>query len=569
MKNLQKYTCVPDDRPGQWLENAAESVEYLKLVLTGQWTPIYVSAQCFYLFAVLMKAEKANPVDHAKLGPVFIDPSSSWRLEHVWGGGEPERMYLEAGIGESGGSPLAGGQQLVYRRRMHGLDPYVELDQRLVQALDVHFLRERNAYCRVNRRGDIEPIIKVEQLPADEEGHSGTLVTVKTEDLVKYMAVTQTVLAAKFDFTRIDHKKVGFDGWQDAERDSFAAPDLAYHSGRVPGRSSFVNGWIIVRPNKTLAEAIEDENTASDRFKRQHADFIIQDARYSRIATCSAVPGASTNYFDAVEGLPFELSPVFFRADVMSKYKADTDKYQIDGRMIRCRDVWELRSFDINEAGQVHTYLQDLSHLPYEEQLYWKSFNEEPKAPISKRSFTSDFLGQWTNDADPLDELKRDTTALDGLRPPWWIPRGEAVRLAAQYPSQDNAAEWGHEIMHLDQLVVEGFKESELRKIATNREAQVETNWRSLRLIEAILVASGVPAEKAKATIAPLQRLHALRSTLTAHTGGTTKAEEQRKAIAERQTYRAHFEHLAGGVLDGLAAIIAVLNGDPAANPVE
>ncbi|TGV94503.1 hypothetical protein [Mesorhizobium sp. M00.F.Ca.ET.217.01.1.1] len=562
------YTRIPDaETAGQWLENAIESVDYLKLVLTGDWIPIYVSGPFFYVFAVLMKAEKANPVDHAKLGPVVIDPSSSWRLEHVWGGGEPERMYLEAGIGESGGSPLACGQQLMYRRRMYGLDPYIELDQRLVQALDVHFLSERNAYCRVNRRGDIEPIIKVEQLPADESGHRGTLVSVKTEDLVKYMVVTQTVLAAKFDFTRVDHKKVGFDGWQDAERQSFTAPNLAYHSGRIPGRSSFVNGWIIVRPNKTLAEVIEDENTASDRSKRQYADFIIQDARYGRIITCSAAPEASTNYFDATEGLPFELSPVFFRPEVMSKYKADTDKYQIDGRMIRCRNAWELRSFDINEAGQVHTYLQDLSHLPYEEQLYWKSFNEEPKAPISKRSFTSDFLGQWTNEPDPLDELKRDTASLDGSRPPWWIPRGEAVRLAAQYPSQDNAAEWGQEIMHLDQLVVEGFKESELRKIAANCGAQMGTNWRSLRLIETIFVASGVPEGKAKAMIAPLQRMHALRSTLTAHTGGTTKAEEKRKAIAEHQTYRAHFENLAGGVHDGLTAIIAVLNGDPTTPP--
>ncbi|MBU1336077.1 MAG: hypothetical protein KJ944_01350 [Alphaproteobacteria bacterium] len=565
MKNLAKYTRIPEEESGQWLENAVASVEYLKLAMTGQWIPIYVSAPFFYILAVLMSQERASPVDHARLEGLFVDPTSGWRLEHSWGGGEPERMYLTSGLGESGGSPLAGGQQLVYRRQMHGLDPYIELDQRLVQALDVHFMPERNAYCRINSGGDIEAVIKVELLPPDEDGHRGNLVTIRTEDLVKYMAVTGTVLAAKFDFTRVDHKVTGFDGWQGAERDNFKAPDLVYHSGRVPGRCSFANGWIIVRPNKTVAEVMQEENAASDRSKRQHADFIIQDVRHGRIVTCSAAPGASTNYFDAVEGLPFELSPVFFRAEVMSKYKADTDKYQIDGRMIRCREAWELRSFDINEAGQVHTYLQDLSHLPYEEQLYWKSFNEEPKAPISKRSFTSDFLGEWTNEIDPLDELKRLTTTLDGTRAAWWVARGQAVRLAAQYPSRENAAEWGDEILHLDQLVVEGFKESELRKVAASRGATVEANWRSLRLIETILVAAGTSPEQAKATMAPLQRMHALRSILTAHTGGTTKSEEQRKAIAEHNTYRAHFEHLASGVLKGLAAIIAVLDSDKAA----
>ncbi|MFC3704768.1 hypothetical protein ACFOOL_08370 [Devosia honganensis] len=532
--------------------------------MTGQWIPIYVSAPFFYVLAVLMSQEKANPVDHARLAGLFVDASSGWRLEHSWGGGEPERMYLASGLGESGGSTFAGGQQLVYRRQMHGLEAYIELDQRLVQALDVHFMPERSAYCRINGSGDIEAVIKVERLPPDKNGHRGHLVSVRAEDLGKYMAVTGTVLAAKFDFTRVDHKKIGFDGWDGAERDSFKAPDLVHHSGRVPGRCSFANGWIIVRPAKTVAEVMEEENAAVDRSKRQHVNFIIQDIRHGRIVTCSAAPGASTNYFDAVEGLPFELSPVFFRAEVMAKYKADTDKYQIDGRMIRCREAWELRSFDINEAGQVHTYLQDLSHLPYEEQLYWKSFNEEPKAPISKRSYTSDFLGEWTDEIDPLDELKRLTTTLDGECFPWWVTRGQAVRLAAQYPSLENAAEWGDEILHLDQLVVEGFKDSELRKIAAFRGATVAANWRSLRLIEAILVATGNSPEQAKAIMVPLQRMHALRSILTAHTGGATKGEEQRKAIAEHNTYRAHFEHLASGVLDGLTAIIAALDGDKA-----
>ncbi len=562
MKDLDKHTRIPDEAPREWLENAVDSVEYLKRAMTGQWTPIYITAPFFWLYAVLMRADHADPVDHVKLGNVCIDSMSGWRLEHAWGGGQPERMYLAAGIGERDGSPLSGGQQLVYSRRMHGREEYVEIDQRLVQALDVHWLDERRAFCRINDKGDIEPIIKIERLSPDEDGHRGTIVSVKDTDLTKYMAVSGMVLAAKFDFTRVDHKKVGFNGWGDHGRFEFEAPDLAYHGGQLPRQASYVNGWIILRPRKTVAEIMDDENTASDRSKRQHAEFIIQDFRHNRITVCSAAPGASTNYFDAVEGLPFELSPAFFRAEVMAKYKADSDKYQIDGRSIRCRTAWELRSFDINEAGQVHAYLQDLSHLPYDEQLYWKSFNEEPKATISKRSYTSDFLGQWTSEPDPLDEIKRTVGALDRSPPAWWVARGEPVQLAAQYPSQENAAEWGDEIMHLDQLVVEGLKESELRKVATRLNATVEANWRSLKIIEAILTVAGRSADEAKATVAPLQRMHGLRSTLTAHTGGSAKVEEQQNAIREHGTYRAHFEHLATGVMTAMTAIRAVLEED-------
>ncbi|WP_446808486.1 hypothetical protein ACH50O_14495 [Methylomonas sp. 2BW1-5-20] len=93
--------------------------------------------------------------------------------------------------------------------------------------------------------------------------------------------------------------------------------------------------------------------------------------------------------------LPFATSPAFFRPEVLLKYKADPDKYQIESRSIHCRGGWFLKSFDINEAGQVHAYLCDLSHLPYAEQLYWKSFNEPPKAGISTRAYRSDFLAQW------------------------------------------------------------------------------------------------------------------------------------------------------------------------------
>lgn len=561
MKDLEKYTRIPDAAPHEWLESAVDSVEYLKKVMTGQWTPIYITGPFFWLYAVLMRAEHASPVDRAKLGSMHVDSMSGWRLEHVWGGGEPERMYLVSGIGEqSSGSPLSGGQQLVYSRRMHGRDGYVEIDQRLVQALDLHWLEERSAYCRINEKGDIESIIKIERLPPDEDGHRGTIVSIKDNDLTKYMAVCGMVLAAKFDFTRVDHHKVGFNGWGDHhERFEFTAPDLAYHGGKLPRQASYVNGWIIVRPRKTASEIMEEENAASDRSKRQHAEFIVHDWRHKRITTCSAAPSASTNYFDAVEGLPFELSPAFFRAEVMAKYKADPDKYQIDGRSIRCRTAWELRSFDINEAGQVHAYLQDLSHLPYDEQLYWKSFNEEPKAGISKRSYTSDFLGQWTSEPDPLDEIKRIVSLLDRSPPPWWVARGEAASLAAQYPSQENAAEWGDEIMHLDQLVVEGFRESELRKIAARLGANPEASWRSLKIIEAILVAVGRTGEEAKATLAPLQRTHALRNILTAHTAGSAKIAEQNNAIRDHSTYRAHFEHLASGVLSALAVIRKVL----------
>lgn len=560
MKNIRKFSAIPVEGTADWLGNAIESVAYLQSRLLSDWVPLYVSMPNFWFHAILMPAGKVNPVDQAALGNAHLDASRGWALEHSWTS-MSESLYLDPPLGS--GNVFDGAHQLVYRRRMEGVPSrrnYTELDQRLTQALGLHFMEERNAYCIVNEQGDIEPVIRIEDIAADERGDSGHVVEIKAEALARYMAVTGMALVGKFDFTRVDHRGIGFPGWDRAERFDLSTPDLFYHGGVAAGACSYVNGWIVSRPSVTVEQVMEQENEKSDRSKRRHADFIIQDFRHERIVEWSASPTRTTNYFDVTEGLPFELSPVFFKPAVLAKYKADQEKYQIDGRSIRCRGGWELRSFDINEAGQVHTYLQDLSFLPYEEQLYWKSFNEEPRAPVSKRSFDSDFKGEWTDRIDPLDSIKHRAASLDRSPPAWWSERGEPVLLAAQYPSLENASEWGDELMHLDQLVVEGFKLSGLRGIASRRGIAIETNWKSLKLIECILVAAGRTVDEAKEVIAPFQRLHALRNVLTAHTAGSAKAEERAAAIRQYKTYRAHFEQLAARIDAGMEIIAAVLS---------
>jgi hypothetical protein len=83
------------------------------------------------------------------------------------------------------------------------------------------------------------------------------------------------------------------------------------------------------------------------------------------IREISCAPGATANYFTESD-LPFELSPAFFSPEVLRKYKADSDKYSLAGRSISCRCAWSLQTYDVNEAGQVHTYLVYLRNLPYD-----------------------------------------------------------------------------------------------------------------------------------------------------------------------------------------------------------
>jgi hypothetical protein len=101
--------------------------------------------------------------------------------------------------------------------------------------------------------------------------------------------------------------------------------------------------------------------------------------------------------------------------------------------------------------------------------------------------------------------------------PAWWLPRSPEHLDSARYPATDSTFEWANEIMALDQLVVEGFQLKPLRKILEDKGAKAESNWGSLRVLGAILVAAGLTEDQAKATLTPLSRLHGLRSTLKAH----------------------------------------------------
>ena len=69
-----------------------------------------------------------------------------------------------------------------------------------------------------------------------------------------------------------------------------------------------------------------------------------------------------------------------------------------------------LAGYNVNSAGQVHTYLGYLRDLPYQEQLYWASMNDRPKAPISSR-FSDGFHGGFATDYDPLIALKERCSA--------------------------------------------------------------------------------------------------------------------------------------------------------------
>jgi hypothetical protein len=550
---------LPETKSKIWLEGATHSVDFLKHAFRGDDIILYASGPHFYVHSVLAPNTVLDPPDHDDLAIAYLRLEDSWCIQRSFGGGEGHHIYLEPPLASPGCNSLVDGEKLIFVRNFDGVRDHrstIEISQKLIHALDIHYMYERNAYCRLNKRGDFENVISFHSDNTHDPWKRVRAVTIRAHDLAKYMALGDMSLVAKFDFTRFLPKE--FSDWGEADRQEYRCPDLYYQHQINPGRASYANGQIILRTKLTEVELVAEWQMEDDPSNRRYATFKIIDRKNGKQAETSCSPDHIVNYFTESD-LPWEISPAFFRPEVLQKYKADSEKYTLEDRSITCRNAWYLRSYDINKAGQVHAYISDLADLPFEEQLYWQSFNEWPKASISKRAYQNDILGEFSTESDPLSDLKVRIRELDSAPPSWWQPRGSELISELHYPATDSVTEWGNELLALDHLIVEGFLQKPLRAIADANGGSYETGWGSLKLLELVLSVTGRTDEQAKALIAPLRKLSALRNKVKSHANTEGKKKEVADSRKAHGTLRKHFEDLTERIEQSMGQIQVAL----------
>lgn len=551
---------VPDSSRGNWLENAEQSISVLKDNLKTDEILLYASGPHLLIHSVLTPNEFVEVPDHEDLDRAYITPDDAWCIQKSYGGGEGHRVYLEPPLSHPGCNSLVGSEKLVFIRSFDGVkdfEPPMELSQKLVHALGLYYIDERSAYCRLDSKGDIETVITVHEDATRDPWDRLRAVTIRSHNLATYMALTNSSLVTLFDFTRFSPGD--FSGWDSANMDTLEAKDLFYRHRKIPQHASYAKGQIILRTELTQDDLVEEWKAEEDPSSRQYALFKIIDRKNGHaLLETSCGPDYIVNYFTESD-LPWEISPAFFRPDVLQKYKSDPEKYTFEDRSITCRGSWYLKTYDINEAGQVHTYIGYLADLPYAEQLYWQSFNEWPKANISARAHQTDILGEFETTNDHLNDLKITIQELDKRPPSWWNPRGEAMINAVHYPVTDSTSEWGDEILALDHVEVEGFLVKGLREIVSKNAGSCENDWGSLKVLETALSLTGRTGEQAKAAVAPLKELRGLRNTVKAH----GNPEKRRNAITSARkthgTLRNHFIELTSRLEQSLRVIADTL----------
>ena len=130
---------------------------------------------------------------------------------------------------------MAGGEQLIYLRSFEGVKEYqstIEISQKLVHALDLYYMDEKHAYCRLGNHGDIEDVISVYDDEHSDPWQSVRAVTIRGRDLATYMALSNTSLVSKFDFTRFVPEF--FSGWDGQDDRIHQAKNLYLSVRRYP-----------------------------------------------------------------------------------------------------------------------------------------------------------------------------------------------------------------------------------------------------------------------------------------------------------------------------------------------
>lgn len=516
-------------------------VQFLKTVPDLDEMILYAMAEHVFLYGVLVPTRLISPPDiHDLAARCNLSPSSGWSIVISKEGVSPAPP-----LDHTGSKTLDQGEQIVFDRSFDGRQEqpsYIEILQKLTHLFDLHYVPEREAYCRFDDHGDVEDVIRIGKIPFDDLAGlgSGRIVTIKRDILDEYMTLTGQSLILLFDSTRFDSKK--FVVWANSPKDYEQDPEIWYYIECLDSYASYLRGFQIIRSMLSQKDPLGRHGFGQSN-DRQYATFIAHDWKHETVRECSCDPEQLGNYF-VESDLPFETSPVFFRPEVLSKYKANSDKYEIQARSIACRNAWHLEIYDVNDAGQVHTYLKYLAYLPYNEQLYWKSFNEAPKAPISKRSLETDFEGNWDLQYDPLQSLIGILHELHEARIPWWKLRDETLMEKVHYPVTMSTDEWAREIHSLHKLLVEGFQEPPLRSLAASLGRNLGEKWRSIRLLREVLLGLDKDETEIKGIVQPFLDLVRLRNEFAGHSPGVKGKQIKKDILKEHKTYSAHFSQL-------------------------
>jgi len=374
-----------------------------------------------------------------------------------WPNGLEKHTYTAFG-NDSGIEPL------VIRRSFYGLrSPFNELCQEFRLYHNLYQDQSRKRFVLTDRNGDEHEAAR----------YGDNFFEIKTDLLLEFCAAKQIALAIYFDGFRdskttlaelgIDESRIN----HEEERYEYSLAVLPFDSftkteirttGHISGKK-----YILPRPIPL----------ESSRTPEAYQEFVIGTDPTGKPIRFTCDPEQLANFFGKNPTAPNYLTPVFFRAEVLSKYYGDPQKYSVEDGILRCGGLWSMR-IDNDHSDCVVVWLGDLGRdLSEAERNYWLSFNILPEGrKISETSFRRNIRAQFADPQKPdllfkheynyFNRTFRETRGWDFFLP--LHQDDEHFLTGLRLLPKDNQAEFDSQLIALTKVLVDSLNEKEIAK---------------------------------------------------------------------------------------------------------
>jgi hypothetical protein len=127
--------------------------DYLENEAKEDYVIIYASLPHTFIHSVFIPQQAPDEEIIKDLRKWNHNPYSSWSQVCT-----SDDVWIEPPLSSSGSETLKTGEQIIFGRYFEGINSnknYYELNQKLAHILGVHFISERNAWCKLDDHGDI------------------------------------------------------------------------------------------------------------------------------------------------------------------------------------------------------------------------------------------------------------------------------------------------------------------------------------------------------------------------------------------------------------------------------
>lgn len=257
--------------------------------------------------------------------------------------------------------------------------------------------------------------------------------------------------------------------------------------------------------------------------KGKYEEFIIGIDEYGNdiLFTCNKKEISKHDHENPKEDL--YTKPIFFKKEVLRKYIENPEKYFIkDGYMGRNDMHWVIE-IDNSTDDYIATPLSRLSDLPYDEQLYWKSFNiNRENRKISVTAFIRWYAGEYS---EPIGRDLKFKRIFELFNNNWnkkfgWylfklLNENDQHNFDSIFLLENTIKQFDSCILSLTKILVDSINEEEIEKEIKNSNRTIEKDTKGIGKLKLFLEIKNT--SDYKNIIEVFRNLQTIRSTSIAH----------------------------------------------------